>query len=191
MGSTPASSAAIGSPAYQPPDHPIPPNTREISKEAAGALMRAGEHHASRRRFGRVHLAAETLTPVLRASVLAEHDNDETLCMPRSAYRRMRPTRSECSQAASVCSSQPRAHPLGQLYEPSHTHSITRSQSSPRRSRQQSLATNEHRSQQPFEALERPLVAILRGATSGKRHRPASLKRRFDLLRDLGRVGST
>jgi hypothetical protein len=73
---------------YQPPEHPVPPNTREIAKDAAAALIAASEHHPSRRRFGRVlafyrealryaqtasvllaveylHVAAETLTPLL------------------------------------------------------------------------------------------------------------------------------
>lgn len=74
---------------YKPPEHPIPPNTREITSAAAGEFMRAAEHHTHRSRYGRVlafyrealryaekdsallaveylHIAAETLTPVLR-----------------------------------------------------------------------------------------------------------------------------
>lgn len=74
---------------YQPPEHPIPPNARQISREAAGELMRAADQHPCRSQFGRVlafyrealryadkdsallalmylHIAAETLTPVLR-----------------------------------------------------------------------------------------------------------------------------
>jgi hypothetical protein len=74
---------------YQPPEHPIPPNTREITSAAAGEFMRAAEHHPHRSRFGRVlafyrealryaekdsallaveyqHITAETLTSVLR-----------------------------------------------------------------------------------------------------------------------------
>jgi hypothetical protein len=74
---------------YQPPEHPIPPNTREITSAAAGEFMRAAEYHTHRSRFGRVlafyrealryaekdsallaveyqHITAETLTPVLR-----------------------------------------------------------------------------------------------------------------------------
>jgi hypothetical protein len=77
---------------YQPPEHPIPPNTREISSPAAGALMMAAEHHPDRGRFGRVlafyrealrhaetssallaveylHVTAETLTPLVRDQI--------------------------------------------------------------------------------------------------------------------------
>jgi hypothetical protein len=72
----------------QPAEEAVPPNSREIAAEPAGEFMRAAEHHPQRRRFGRVlafyrealryaetdsallaveflHVAAETLTPVL------------------------------------------------------------------------------------------------------------------------------
>lgn len=74
---------------YQPPEHPIPPNARPISREIAGEFMRAADQHPCRSQFGRVlafyrealryaekdsvllalvymQIAAETLTPVLR-----------------------------------------------------------------------------------------------------------------------------
>jgi hypothetical protein len=88
---------------YQPPEHPIPPNTREITTAAAGEFMRAAEYHPHRSRFGRVlafyrealryaetdsallaveylHITAETLTPVLRDLICDELDlRDEEL----------------------------------------------------------------------------------------------------------------
>jgi hypothetical protein len=87
---------------YNPPDHPIPPNTREISTADAGALMKAAEHHGDRLRFGRVlafyrealrhaeagsallaveylHVTAETLTPLLRDQLRQELGGDEML----------------------------------------------------------------------------------------------------------------
>jgi hypothetical protein len=61
---------------YQPPEHPIPPNARQISREAAGELMRAADQHHCRSQFADkdsallalvyLNIAAETLTPVLR-----------------------------------------------------------------------------------------------------------------------------
>jgi hypothetical protein len=79
----------------QPVEESLPPNSREITAHAAGEFMRATEHHSQRARFGRVlafyrealryaetdsallaveflHIAAETLTPVL-----LERDNGQ------------------------------------------------------------------------------------------------------------------
>ncbi|MGO9490376.1 MAG: hypothetical protein ACLQBB_15295 [Solirubrobacteraceae bacterium] len=75
---------------YMPPQHPIPPNSRALDAEGAAALAAAADHHPERLRFGRVlvfyrealrharvgssllaveylHMAAETLTPIVRA----------------------------------------------------------------------------------------------------------------------------
>ncbi len=74
---------------YIPPEHPIPPNSRALDAEGATALAAAADHHPERLRFGRVlafyrealrhardgssllaveylHIAAETLTPIVR-----------------------------------------------------------------------------------------------------------------------------
>jgi hypothetical protein len=75
---------------YSPPRHPIPPNSRALDAEPATALAAAADRHPEARRFGRVlafyreslrharvgssllaveylHIAAETLTPILHA----------------------------------------------------------------------------------------------------------------------------
>jgi hypothetical protein len=80
---------------YQPPEHPIPPNTRVIAASAAEAMVNATERHPARRRLGRVlafyreslrhaqtasvllaveylQVAAETLTPLMLDQVCGE-----------------------------------------------------------------------------------------------------------------------
>src|SRR3984885_3961984 len=75
---------------YKPPEHPIPPNSRALDARPAAALAQAADSHPEARRFGRVlafyreslrharvgssllaveylHIAAETLTPILRS----------------------------------------------------------------------------------------------------------------------------
>jgi hypothetical protein len=86
---------------YMPPQHPIPPNSRALDAECAEALAAAADRHPERLRFARVlafyreslrharvgssllaveylHMAAETLTPVVRARLQRMLGVDET-----------------------------------------------------------------------------------------------------------------